>query len=39
MIELRLSFTKGNTQDKLVEVRRTLGTEIVVLTAARRSKN
>jgi DNA-binding FadR family transcriptional regulator len=38
MIELQLSFTKGDTQTKLVEVRRTLETEIAALAAARRSK-
>lgn len=38
MIELQLSFTKGDTQSKLVEVRRTLETEIVALAAKRRNK-
>jgi DNA-binding FadR family transcriptional regulator len=38
MIELQMSFTKGDTQAKLVEVRRTLETEIAALAAARRSK-
>jgi GntR family transcriptional regulator, transcriptional repressor for pyruvate dehydrogenase complex len=38
MIELQMSFTKGDTQAKLVEVRRTLETEIVALAAQRRNK-
>ncbi|MGH9840475.1 MAG: FadR/GntR family transcriptional regulator [Blastocatellia bacterium] len=38
LIDLHLSFTKGNAQSKLVEVRRTLETEIVALAAARRDK-
>lgn len=38
MIELQLSFTKGDTQTKLVEVRRTLETEIAALAATRRRK-
>ncbi|NOT62072.1 MAG: FadR family transcriptional regulator [Acidobacteria bacterium] len=38
MIELQLSFTKGDSQRKLVEVRRTLETEIAALAAARRNK-
>jgi DNA-binding FadR family transcriptional regulator len=38
MIQLQMSFTKGDTQAKLVEVRRTLETEIAALAAARRNK-
>jgi GntR family transcriptional regulator, transcriptional repressor for pyruvate dehydrogenase complex len=38
MIELQLSFTKGDAQSKLVEVRRSLETEIAALAAARRNK-
>lgn len=38
LIDLHLSFTKGDVQPKLVEVRRTLETEIVALAAARRDK-
>jgi GntR family transcriptional regulator, transcriptional repressor for pyruvate dehydrogenase complex len=38
MLELQLSFTRGDVRANLVEVRRTLETEIVALAATRRNK-
>lgn len=39
LIDLHLSFITGDVQPKLVEVRRTLETEIVALAAVRRDKS